>query len=422
MKSHLNNTVWLMFDKFFVLFGGLIAYILVSKHLGPEELGKLTFAVAISSFGVTLSQWGANHTIYNISVLNKGKALKYIESTNLIRCVIYIIFWIVSSLFLFFSDNYENDALIISLVILVHVFLSLDIYQFYYNGTVDSKINATSNLISRTISTVLRLVFVLFSLKSIWFVIPYLVNNFLLYFFRRRKMPPINKVYIRKNYRYKFFKDGKYFLLGGMLTILYTKINEIILADVAGFQFSGQFSVATTLGFAFTFVPVAIGTSYLSKALIIKNESDQVHAFSIVNTLMVVSYVPLIILAYFFGDKLVSLLLGDEYLDISKYIWLMTITGLFSSLSVINNRIIGNYTNGSKYLFYKILWCSLMSVPISYFFVTRYGMEGAVYSLFIIEFFNLSFSNYLFKSKVMFKIHFGSFFVTPKKMYHFIRS
>lgn len=68
MNKYIVNSIWLMLDKVLVLGGGLLVFILVSNYLGPEELGKITFGVALSALPITLSQWGSNFTIFNTTI------------------------------------------------------------------------------------------------------------------------------------------------------------------------------------------------------------------------------------------------------------------------------------------------------------------------------------------------------------------
>ncbi|OOE77977.1 hypothetical protein BZG72_15960, partial [Salinivibrio sp. PR6] len=186
MKNRfVQNALWAMVDKFVVLFGSLIAYVLVSKYLGPEKFGVFAFGVTISTLGVTISQWGANHVVFNLAVKNTRVASKVMFSSEATRLRIYVAFWGVSSLVLYFYLGKGDDFLILSLLIASHVFVALDVYQFYLEGSLNAKINARSNMLARALSTLLRVAMVFLSLKSIWFVFPYLINN-LVIFFRRR--------------------------------------------------------------------------------------------------------------------------------------------------------------------------------------------------------------------------------------------
>ncbi|MEZ8229352.1 oligosaccharide flippase family protein [Vibrio splendidus] len=419
MTKYLNNALWAVVDKFFVLFGSLIAYVLVSRHLGPEELGKITFGVAISALGVTLSQWGANHTIFNTTIKNKYRSRSYIYSTSKSRFSIYIVFWMLSSLCVYFINSNLYDVALISMVIFSHIFLAMDVYQFYLDGSLMSKINARSNFVARFFSTVTRLVFVVASLNVYWFVIPFFINNALLYLIRKRKVPK-PKYYSDKKFEASYFFLGRYFVLSGVFAFIYTKINEIFLATFSGFESSGALSVAITLGFAFTFIPTALGTTYLNKALSSKN-SDNCILFSFVNSIMIAAYCPVILVLYFLGEDIVLFLLGNEYEQIGSYVWVLSIVGLLSSLGVINNKIIGNFPNGSKYLFHKVVLSSFISIPISYFMILELNLEGAIYSLVIIEILSLTLFNYLFNKGMVLKVHVGIIKSHPVLIYNYLR-
>lgn len=421
MSKYIKNSIWSMIDKFLVLFSGLIAYVLVSRYLGPEDFGKLTLGVSISALGITISQWGANHTIFNSAIRNHRRSFKYISATEKIRAIIYIIFCIVVYFILCFLLN-TSDSILISLVVFSHIFIALDVYQYYLDGRLQSSINAKVNFYSKVTSTILRLFFVFMSFKVYFFIIPYFIGNLILFSYKKCKANKLGSKdnYFSSLYLKNYYIQGKYFFLSGLFSFIYLKINDFLLATLFGFNEIGSLNVLLTLSFAFTFIPTAIGNTFLNKA-INSPSSDNINSYAKVNSLMIFSYLPFVLFFILLGPELVFYLLGEQYDGIEKYIWIMSVTGLLSSLGAINNRIIGNKNRGSKYIFYKVIFCSLLSIPVSFLFISNHGLEGAVYSMLIMELFSLTLMNYFFDKNLIFKIHMRVLTLSPVKVVSYAR-
>ncbi|CAH6857184.1 Oligosaccharide flippase family protein [Vibrio chagasii] len=403
----IKNILWLSIDKIFLLIGGLVVSVVVAKHLGAAELGKISFGLSLSGLAVTLSQWGASHYIFNESAKNPQNGQKLIKSSELFRFSVYIITWFIISIWLFLSEKYHDSYLLISLVIISNLFLGLDIYQFYFNAILKSKVNAIGSMYSKTISMSLRLFFATFSYSTYFFIIPILLNNIILLTYKRLKIKDNNVKELK--YRKDFVKAGAPYMMTAMCVYAYMKINEILLVQMIDYTSLGQYIVGFTLAQSWAFVPMSIGISLLSKP--IKENKRSVSGFSFVLVNMILFSLPILAFTYFYPHLIISYTFGDEYNQAGDILFLLCVSSLLSSLVFINNRIIGSIPNGGNYLFKKGILSAFFAIPISYILISYYGVEGAAIALIIIEFLNLTIFNYLFDNKVVLKIQLNCFYI-----------
>ncbi|MEL0622239.1 oligosaccharide flippase family protein [Marinomonas arenicola] len=407
MNLYLNNSLWILVDKVFILGGGLIVYVVVSNYLGPVAFGKVSFGVALASIPITLSQWGANHTISNMAISNRVKAIRYIIATKKIRCFLYLFISFFIFFILFYVDSYRADSYFILLIILSHFHSGLDVSQYYFSAVLESKVNAFSSMISKFISIFTRLFFVYLNVDLLWFFLPYFFNNYISYKIKYNKLP-VHR-YRSRRYGKSYIKLGKGFVLSAFFTIIYSKINEILLSGLFGYSEVAIFNVAMTLAFSWSFFPQAFGLSYFTKAMRGYDKKMKEDAFSFIIFLMLVISMPIVFLVCLFSSNVVSFLFSENYMQASEILPILTFSCLFSSLGLINNRIIGGYKRGSNYLYKKVISCSILSVFLSYFLIKFFGLIGAAYSLLIVEVFSVTVANYFFKSGLILKIHFRLF-------------
>ena len=403
MSSYVRNSLWILVEKILVLGGGLVVYIIVSNYLGAKEFGKIAFGVTLASIPMTLSQWGANHTISNMTINKPSQAIRYIHATTKLRTLIYIIVTLIVCLVLYVTPQYQNDLLLLFMVMISHVYLGMDISQYYFNARLESKVNAISSLYSKLLSVAMRGGLVLLKVNPIWFFIPYLMNNYIVYKMRYSRIPKLK--YKSRRYETSYLLLGKGFTVSAFFTIVYSKINEIFLANILGYSEIAIFNVALTLGFAWAFIPQAIGLSFLTKALKVTDNNRRIDVFSFVFLLMIIVSIPAVIFYYLFSAYFVSFLFKSEYIMAAEILPILSLCCLLSALGVINNRVIGSYKGGSSYLYKKVMVCASISGVISYALINQFGLLGAAYSLLITEFISLSIANYFFSSGVILRMH-----------------
>ncbi|HFF4976180.1 TPA: hypothetical protein ACGDK0_003738, partial [Acinetobacter baumannii] len=107
----------------------------------------------------------------------------------------------------------------------------------------------------------------------------------------------------------------------------------------------------------------------------------------------------------FFGEKIINILYGAEYLKSFNALLIVIFSSMLSSLGIVIAKFMikdGGYTFLSK----KTVLVTLFSIPLSCGLIYYHGLIGAAWSMFIIEFLSLTLFNYFYKKGLVFKIQF----------------
>jgi O-antigen/teichoic acid export membrane protein len=401
-------------DKAFLLVGGFVVSVMVARYLGPSSLGLISYGIALGAISIALTQWGANYTIYNTAAVNEIRSILYVRSTEKFRILIYCFIYTCINIGLILFGGYEfDDYLIVSLVLLSQIFLAIEVYQFYYNARLKSKINATSSIISKLISMTLRLIFVIYDFSIYFFIIPFFIEGIIIYLLRKMAFSDLYIVKILKDrdkkYRDSYIRLGIPLVITGICTVSYTKINEILLGNLVSYDAVGIYSVAFALNSAWTFIPMSIGISLLSKPISEKNEYNQIKGFSFITLITLTSSFPMVFVCYFFSSQIIQYTYGSNYIQASDCLFLLSLSCCFSVLGFLTNRMISLKSGGGYYLLKKNIISLLVVSFFSYYFINKYGYIGAAYSCVFSEFINLTIFNYFFKNLNVLKLHVGMF-------------
>lgn len=406
-KRIFANSAWMMLEKFLGIFGLIFVNSYMAKYIGPENFGKLAFTTSIFVFVQTLSWFGAQNILFKRFSENIHSGIRLAITTQSMRCCIYILTSFCALLYLWFSSDPLTFVFGIGNCIASY-FIINDIYSIHNNSQLISVVNALTNIIGLFLALALRFILVFLEAEPYTMIFPIVILAMVPYILR--------KIYFYKNYKTnRTIKSkkryNKYMLItGGSLVlsslsiVLYTQVSNIFLAKFTSFTNLGIYNVALTLGSAWGFINIALITSYFSKIYAENNNSIELQYLKQIHWLVIIITLFVMIGIFLIGSWIVNILYGVEFIYSIKLLPFIVFATMLSALGTISYRYIMKF-NGYKYLSVKMLIVSLLSIPISYFFIQKYGVLGAAYCFILVEFFSLTIANYFFKNGCILKMH-----------------
>ena len=92
-----TNSIWMMSEKLISIFGLIFVTSFVAKYIGPENFGKLTFASSIFAIIQTIAMFGSENIIFQKTAKDQRLGEYIIDSTKIIRDLIYLSLSLLSS-------------------------------------------------------------------------------------------------------------------------------------------------------------------------------------------------------------------------------------------------------------------------------------------------------------------------------------
>ncbi|MGX9418468.1 hypothetical protein ACWU4D_14060 [Vibrio sp. WJH972] len=406
-NAHVLNILWMFVERAFLLLGGFIVTVMVARYLGPEQLGLISYGVALGAFAIAISQWGADYTIFNTAATKPKRSAFYIYSTEKYRFALYIAVFAIINIWLLLSGNYETDDYnLIALVVLSQVFLALDIYQFHYNAILKSKINAKSAMFAKVLAMGVRALFVFNDVNVIYFFIPFVIEGWLIFYIRRKCFDKVQCSH-STHYRNSYFVTGIPLVFTVASVTVYARMYEVMLANVVSYTAVGIFSISIALNYAWNFIPSSIGISLLSKPMKEKAEEEMIKGYSFVSLVTLLSVIPILCITYYIPDMVISLTYGAQYTAASKVLFVVSVAVILSTLGFVTNRMINSVSGGRRYLFKKALFSSPILIVLSYQLISQHGVVGAGVAFMLTELLNLTVFNYFFNKGMILKVHFS---------------
>lgn len=399
------NSLWLIAEKSISTLGLFLVSTYVAKYIGPGMVGVIALAVTSFQIVQVIAQFGSeNIIIIRLSKkINSGIALGM--ASIIVRAFLFIT---VSLPVLWFSYNSSYIEFVFSSAVAIATFfITIDLVATYNDTVLNSRLNATFNLFGLLVALIMRYLIVELNLNVMWLTFPIVATSMLpfgLRFFYFSKNKHLKNSRCTSHHLRYILLAGSTLLIANISVTVYPRINIFLLSHMTDVKILGIYSVAVTLATSWSFILLAVVTSYFPE---IYNERDEHKAILKAARLNVyILIVSLCIICGFalVGKYVIAVLYGPAFSKVWLPSLILCAGTTLSTLGTVASRFILKYS-GYRYLTYKSLINLIFCIPLSWLLISLWGLEGAAYSVVCIELISLTILNYWFQRGIVMKMH-----------------
>lgn len=406
-----SNAIWIMLEKSVNIIGLIYINSLMAKYIGPDNFGKINISTSLFIFVQTLSWFGGQNIIFKRMSENTKSGIAMAMHTQNQRRIFFLLSSSTVLIYLYFFTDPIVFLFGVANCIATY-YIVMDFFSIYNNTQLKSKINTITNVIGLSCALLIRFYISYFKLPVYYFTIPIVLIPLvpyimrLIYFKYTTKVEEKSKGAIIYN-RYMLYAGGA-LILSSLSADIYTQISGIFLAKIISYSDLGIYSVALTIGGAWSFIVLALITSFFSKIYSEKDPDTVKGLLNKINRLVILCSLVALGGFYLFGDYVIHLLYGDNYMDSVDIIPIIIIGTMFSSLGTICYRYMIK-ESGYSYLAKKMFLCCVLTIPLSWIMISAFGINGAAYCFLIVEIMSCTLLNYFFPNKTIIKMHLNIF-------------
>ena len=389
--SFKKNTVWLLISEFYSLLIGVLVGPLTARTLGPETYGNLVYAENVVSIFLTLSSLGMDSYIVaelsanpdrDATTLGTALWLRLISGTAGALLAIGTIFLL------------RPDQKVIQLVVIlesVQIILTLyTVFSCWMQAKLLSQYLSLASVIAMTISAVWKIYsaashpdIYYFSLANVIRPAVYLAVISIVFF---RLNPGIHLKYDPKLARY-FLSRSWQFILASMGSLIYSKIDQMMVGDMIDSTSLAFYNVAVVLIGYWNTIPSAFITSAQPVIIGMRNKDYKQYLRLYKETLLGITLLGIaaILGALLLANPVIVLLYGQTYAQSVGLFHILIIASLFSMLG--STRMIWivaeKYERYSKYFVYA---GAVTDIAMNYVLIKLFGVAGAAWATVLTEF------------------------------------
>lgn len=386
LQNVIGNTGWLFADHILRMAVGLLVGIWVTRYLGPEQYGVLSYAIAFVTLFSSIALLGLEGIAVRDMVRNPSRSDEILGSTFFLRMIgALVAFGLILISIVLLRPTDTQTLLLVGITALGVLFQVFGTIDYWFQAQVRSRYSAyarsAANLAICTVKVALILLhaplvaFAIAGVVEIVFgamglVIAYRLTGCRMTSWRASRVMALD---LLRNSWPLFFSD--------VVALVYLRIDRIMIGEMAGNVELGIYSVAVLLAEAFYFFPVAICYSVFPSIVEAKESNEALFHSRIqqfYNLMVLLGYLvalPMTLLA----GWLVPYLFGAAYANAAPMLVGLVWAGLFFNLMVARSQYL-TAMNWTRLHFITDLLGCLLNIALNFILIPRYGGMGAVFA------------------------------------------
>lgn len=389
LRKVLTNSGWLFFDKFLRMTVGLFVGIWLARYLGVTQYGQLNYAIAFVSLFGAIATLGLDGIVVRDLVRKPDQKNIIIGSAFTLKLLggFLAMFFAVFSIWIIRPD----EPLFFWLTCIIAagmIFQCLDVFDLWFQSQVQSRFTVIAKSSAFLIISAIKILLILTGADILAFAWAGLAEIL------------IGAVGIVIAYRYAGGGIGKFsaslqmmrnllaeswpLILSGLAIMLYMRIDQVMLGEMAGEAEVGLYSAALRLSEVWYVIPVIIISSVMPTLTATHGNSETLYyqrlqrLFSLLARAAYLVAIPMTV----FSTSLVSTLFGDQFAAagpiLAVHIWaaLFVFLGVGMTPWIINESL-------TKFSLFQTLLGATVNIFMNLKLIPEYGGLGASISTLI---------------------------------------
>jgi O-antigen/teichoic acid export membrane protein len=387
LKRYGENTAWLFGEKILRMVVSLFVGIWVTRYLGPENVGQLSYAQSFVGLFAVVATFGLDGIVVRELVKDSKKNYEIIGTVFWLKLMGAFIVLGLLSLAVNYTSNDSHTNTMVFIIASSIFFQSFNVIDFYFQAKVMSRYIVYANVISLAVSSIIKITLILNEAPLINFVMVVVFDSFILasgfiyFYIKINKTFEINKIKFKWKVAKYLLKDSWPLIFSGVVISIYMRIDQVMIKEMMNIESVGQYAAAVRLSEAWYFIPMLLGSSLYPSIVNAKKNNEKLYYDRLQNfyTLMVWLGIFIAIPMTFMSDSVVNILYGSAFNKSGEVLMIHIWAGIFLSLGIACGKwyLTENYTKGALK---KAIFGMILNIIGNYILIPIYGINGAAVS------------------------------------------
>lgn len=383
LQKVINNTGWLLFDKFSRLGVGLIVGVWVARYLGADQFGVMNYAIALTGLFGSIASLGLNSIVIRDLIKSPSTANTTIGTAFILHIIGGVLAFILATSTIFIIRPNDSEAIQAVIILsIIPVFRASDVVKYWFESQTKSKHIVLIENISFIIFSFIKLMLIITKSSLMIFVWValfeiILVATLLLALFHFHVM---NIVKLTATFKKSttLLKESWPLILGAVASTINMRLDQVMLGSMINNSVVGNYSVAVRISEIWLMAPTIIGASVFPTIVAAKLESEEKYRRHILTIAkyMAIFTLPIALLISIASNDIVAILYGNNFTQAGEFLSIHIWTGVpyliffvFNQMYYIENLVIKS--------FYIGILIVVSNVILNFLLIPGYGGVGA---------------------------------------------
>jgi len=394
MKKYIINAGWMLIEKSIRILLNFTFIGLIAKQLGPEEFGVLSFSQSVVLMLLAVTSLGLDNILIHEFTIKDHLKNEVFSTALWARFLLGLIFTFCIFAYFIIDDSFILNHKLIFLVSLAALaFYSQNTYFSYFQAKSESKIVTKISLLGFVISSAIKIYFLLMQASAIMFALAFSFDVILSFFLlwigsMKYSSLSVNISFFRKNILIDLLSQSWPMVASSVLVVLYTRLDQIMIANMLGAEEVGLFSVAIRISDAYVFIPTLLATSFYPMLSNVGGNKNIQFYFDIVFGAAFFCGLTVILLS----PVVIPVLFGREYIESISVINVTIFSSMFAVLGGASTNYLIMLRLGHIRLIRAMVGLGVNFI-LNIIWIPKYGILGAAYASLIAQIFAAWLSN-----------------------------
>ncbi|WP_414676038.1 flippase [Limnobacter sp.] len=379
-----RNILWLLSEKFLSITVAIFVGAWVTRFLGPENFGLLSYAQSIVYPFSILVALGLDGVLVRELVRRPNDKQILLCTAFIMKLIASILlFFAMSVVYLSVEDN--ELGLLLMIISFASIFQAFGVVDSYYQSIVKAKIMVKVRTIVLLVSSILKIISIQLNLSLEYFAVITVVeaaflSGLMLYVYMKGSDGKI-KFLFRLDEATSMMKDSSPLLISAILMAVYMRIDQIIVKNFLTVKEVGEYVAATKLSEAMHIIPHVIANTYYPSIIKTKQIGGEIYQLKMLSLYRMMFLISVVTMALIFvsADLIISLLYGVQYENSVNVLRIHVWSGVFVGMFIVSGRWLIAENMGYEALgrnltaLFFVSSLGIMLVPI-------YGINGAAFA------------------------------------------
>jgi len=386
LKKYFINTGWMLSARIATFFTSFLTMAIVARYLGPENLGKLSYAQSFVAILSVFASLGIDQIIYRDLVSHPDKKDEILGTAIFSKFVFGTITFFGTIGISVLLGTETLITVLVGIIAFTFVIGPIGTLGVLFQAQVQAKYLARWTIFIAFFMPALKLLIVYYDKGLLYFASLVILEALLsgiysIYIYRTHFAGKISLLHFDLSIFTRLMKDAWPLLFASVSAYIYAKIDQVMILHYMDATAVGFYSAAVRIKEVWIFIPSIIIAS-LFPALVNAREKDRGTYIQRLRSLSILTLVitfALTLPLFIFSAQVIHLIFGTAFLPASSilkiYIW--TAVGNVLLMLIKHYLIAENLT---KIILISTTVGATVNIALNSLLIPLYGAQGAAYA------------------------------------------
>lgn len=381
-----ENIGWMFFDKIFR--AGLVfcLNIWVTRYLGPDRFGLLSYATSVVLLFLAIANLGLYGIVVRDLVRFPVARHEILGSALILKMVGGLVCLAISLIAVHqMRPDDQNTSLLVAIIGFGMFFQAFEVFDFWFLSQLQSRYSLFANMPALVFGSTLKIYLVItgaplvaFAWTALFEVVCGSLGFLVIY---HRATGDLFRLRVSGGWVRRLLRDCCPLIFAGIMVMVYTRIDQVMLGQMLGNQAVGVYAAAAQIAEFWFVIPVIILQSIFSSLIKVREKGEKEYYKTLQKSfdlMALVSY-PFILVLVLFSGTIMTTLYGPAYTEGGRILAIYVVSGVFVMLGHVREYWV-TMENITQLSLYSTTLGALVNVALNYLLIPALGPVGAAYA------------------------------------------